>query len=126
MCVQAKKLVVEGMWLETKQLTVCLDGRVKGVVLPPPLRELPTVTLAYTEEIYIGRTGIRATLSFEDAEEETFVPWDAVYRVASDVGHMMFIDSVPLNDILEQQPEAEVPVVLPPARERPAWLTLVP
>ena len=119
---RAKRLVTEGMWLEANQLTVCLDGRVEGVVLPSSLRNLPTVTLAYTEDLHIGSAGVRATLSFEGEESETFVPWEALYQVASDVGHVMFVDSVPLNDILLQQDEA----AKPPRRERPDWLSLVP
>jgi len=122
---QAKRLVTEGMWLETQQLTVCLDGRVEGVELPASLRDLPTVTLAYTDDIHIGRTGVRAVLAFDGEVVDTFVPWEALYQVASDVGHMMFVDSVPLNDILMEDDELGPPPE-PQRRERPDWLSLVP
>ena len=126
---RAKQLVTEGMWLEMQRLTMCLDGRVEGVELPDPLRGLPTVTLIYTEEIYIGDIGVRATLSFEGDEVDTFVPWEALYQVASDIGHVMFVDSVPLDDILQRQEAlqaAEEEPAVPAVRERPAWLSLVP
>lgn len=125
---RAKQLIVEGMWLETQQLTVCLDGRLDGVELPPSLRGDPTVTLAYTEDIHIGDSGVRATLAFDHVLSETFVPWDALYQVASDAGHVVFVESVPAvimcqvaEKVFELPPEPP-----PPPRERPSWLTLVP
>ena len=111
--------------MEANQLTVCLDGRVEGVVLPPALRDRPAVTLAYTEDLHIGSSGVRATLLFDGEEVETFVPWAALYQVASDAGHVMFVDSVPLNDILLQQAAPEA-VPESSRRERPDWLSLVP
>jgi hypothetical protein len=118
MNVRARRLIAEGMWMETKQVTICLDGRTPGVVLPPALTHSSKVSLVYDDGVGFDDEGIRATLSFQGQPMATFVPWDAVYQVSSDSGQMIFIEAIPLVDLLAEGDDG--------ARKSPPWLTLVP
>jgi stringent starvation protein B len=79
--------------LEHAEAQVHLDARREGVLLPPKLRGSSNVRLDYgyglvppIPDLSVGEDGIRATLSFNRAPFQTFVPWSAVFLIADFAG----------------------------------------
>jgi len=79
--------------LEHAEAQVHLDARRDGVMLPPKLRASSNVRLDYgyalvppIPDLKVDEDGIRATLSFNRAPFETFVPWTAVFLIADFAG----------------------------------------
>jgi stringent starvation protein B len=75
--------------LEQAEAQVHLDARREGVLLPAKLRASSNVRLDYgyglvppIPDLVVDDQGIHATLSFNRAPFETFVPWSAVFLIA--------------------------------------------
>jgi hypothetical protein len=87
----SKREVMEFLLSET-EARVHFDARKAGVDLPARLRSDPHLCLDYgygfqpaIPDLSLDERGIKATLSFNRAPYETFVPWDAIY-IISDFG----------------------------------------
>lgn len=138
---QAKKYIALGM-LATGYAKLGIVPSVDGVVVPETLRGRAHVMLSYgaglavpPPDTCVDDEGIRATLIFGDVAIETYVPWGAVFFIASDLGSMVWPESCPdeLTSTTEEELEQAAAVTVgamraaqPPARrERPSWLALV-
>src|SRR3954447_7873242 len=80
-----------------------LDARRAGVVVPPSFGSEPHLVLQYGRNMPIPipdlegtDEGVRATLSFSRAPHRTAVPWSAVYVVACTDGRgILYYEDVP-------------------------------
>ena len=108
---------------------VNFDPRRDGVVVPAHLKRQPRVVLQYglnmripIPDLDVGEEGIGATLSFDRAPTWTFVPWSAVYLIATTQGRgVLYQEDVPgvLETKIEppaKDPVAEVDAALAEAR----------
>jgi hypothetical protein len=126
--------------LERAEARVHLDARRDGVVLPERLLGDGHVRLDYGHhfsppipDLIVDDDGIHATLSFNRAPFQTFVPWSAVYLIADFDGNgAVWQDDIP-SDLLDpsvategevatQEPEPPKP---PGKKPRPSHLKLV-
>jgi stringent starvation protein B len=80
-----------------------LDARREGVVVPEHLKADPHLVLQYgidlpipINDLVVDERGVRATLSFSRTPHGTFVPWAAVYVIATEDGRgVLFPEDVP-------------------------------
>lgn len=84
---QDKQQVMK-QWLEKGWVSVLLNPRIEGVILPNHLRENVHLALQYgytmpipIHDLTIDDVGIAATLSFQHVPCFTFVPWSAVFAL---------------------------------------------
>jgi stringent starvation protein B len=91
-----------------------LDARRPGVVVPPSFAKEPHLVLQYGRnmpipipDLEITDEGVSATLSFSRAPHRTQVPWSAVYVVACTDGHgVLYYEDVP-QEVTLMTPPAE-------------------
>jgi hypothetical protein len=128
--------------LERSEARVHLDARRSGVVLPERLLGDGHVRLDYgyglkppIPDLQLDDQGVRATLSFNRAPFQTFVPWSAIYLIADFEGNgAVWQDDIP-PDLLDAgtgpqapdpPPTTPPPTTPPPGkRPRPSHLKLV-
>jgi stringent starvation protein B len=80
-----------------------LDARREGVIVPAHLKADAHLVLQYgidlpipITDLVVDDSGVRATLSFSRTPHQTFVPWPAVYVIATDDGHgVLYHEDVP-------------------------------
>jgi stringent starvation protein B len=80
-----------------------LDARRGGVVVPPAFAAEPHLVLQYGRnmpipipDLDVGEDGVSATLSFSRAPHRTHIPWSAVYVVACTDGRgILYYEDVP-------------------------------
>jgi stringent starvation protein B len=80
-----------------------LDARREGVIVPAHLKADAHLVLQYgidlpipITDLVVDDSGVRATLSFSRTPHQTFVPWPAVYVIATDDGRgVLYPDDVP-------------------------------
>ena len=80
-----------------------LDARRPGVVVPPAFASEPHLVLQYGRnmpipipDLDVSEQGVSATLSFSRAPHRTHVPWSAVYVVACTDGRgILYFEDVP-------------------------------
>jgi stringent starvation protein B len=80
-----------------------LDARREGVVVPEHLKADPHLVLQYgidlpipIVDLVVDERGVHATLSFSRTPHGTFVPWAAVYVIATEDGRgVLFPEDVP-------------------------------
>lgn len=85
---QQDKQQVMKQWLEKGWVSVLLNPRIEGVILPNSLRDNVHLVLQYgynmpipMPDLKVDETGITATLSFRHVPCFTFVPWSAVFAL---------------------------------------------
>lgn len=89
-----------------------LDARRPGVVVPPDFSKEPHLVLQYGRnmpipipDLEITDDGVSATLSFKRTPHRTRVPWSAVYVVACTDGHgVLYYEDVPQEVALMPPP----------------------
>lgn len=89
-----------------------LDARRPGVVVPPDFSKEPHLVLQYGRnmpipipDLEITDDGVSATLSFARTPHRTQVPWSAVYVVACTDGHgVLYYEDVPQEVALMPPP----------------------
>lgn len=89
--------------------SMLLTGRVlvwphmlyKGLVVPDTMRAMSPAPLAYTPDMRpeLRKDGIHALMSFGGRVVETFVPWRAVFFMASKRGHSSWMEDAPAGMI---------------------------
>lgn len=107
--------------LARTSLHLHLDPRRPGVVVPEPLRALPSVTLQVGRtgmhipipDLAVDGEGVRATLSFSRQPYACVIPWRAVYGLVADTGESLMFD-------------AEAPPDLPPQHHEQCSFCLAP
>ena len=126
---QAKRYSMEAM-LATGYVKVGLVPSRDGVVIPLGITG-ETLVLDYGDsmtlpptELVLSDEGVAATMFINHVESRTFVPWDAVYCIASNHGHMAWPEDAPVS-MAEPEIDDEPLVRTPPRRTRPEWLSLV-
>lgn len=135
MRVPSKKLIALGL-LSGGYLRAHFDPRHPGVTAPPHVRSMITAAFDYGEDAplvvpEVTEEGLSATLLFQGVSHVTYVPWDAVFMLATpEHGATFWPDSVPPDAVetVPGEPPLEAAAVgCAPAgrRERPAWLRLV-
>jgi stringent starvation protein B len=102
-----------------------LDARRSGVVVPPSFGTEPHLVLQYGRnmpipipDLEVTDDGVTATLSFSRAPHRTHVPWSSVYVVACTDGRgILYYEDVPQEVSLMPPPGAAAarPAVPPPA-----------
>jgi stringent starvation protein B len=93
-----------------------LDARRAGVVVPPMFAGEPHLVLQYGRnmpipipDLDVSEEGVSATLSFSRAPHRTVVPWSAVYVVACTDGRgILYYEDVP-QEVSLTTPNARVP-----------------
>ena len=96
-------------------VSVHLDARNAGVVVPDALAEEPHLVLQYGHDLPVpipdldvGEEGITATLSFSRVPQKTVVPWSAVYVIACTDGRgVLYYEDVPEEVTLMFPPPSE-------------------
>jgi stringent starvation protein B len=91
-----------------------LDARRAGVVVPPPFASEPHLVLQYGRnmpipipDLEVTDDGVSATLSFARSPQRTHVPWSAVYVVACTDGRgILYYEDVPQEVSLMTPPGA--------------------
>jgi stringent starvation protein B len=84
-------------------VTLHLDARCSGVVIPPEFVHEPHLILQFGHDmpipipdLEVTDEGVSATLSFWRTPHHTFVPWSAVYALASADGRgVRYHDDIP-------------------------------
>jgi len=106
-----------------------LDARRLGVVVPPSFTTEPHLVLQYGRnmpipipDLEVTDAGVTATLSFSRSPHRTHVPWSAVYVVACTDGRgILYYEDVPQEVSLMPPPGAAVTRPAPaPAAAAPA------
>jgi stringent starvation protein B len=109
-----------------------LDARRAGVVVPPAFANEPHLVLQYGRnmpipipDLEVTDEGVSATLSFSRAPHRTQVPWSAVYVVACTDGRgILYYEDVPQEVSLMPPPGLPGRPAVPPATAvAPATLT---
>jgi stringent starvation protein B len=94
-----------------------LDARRTGVVVPPAFASEPHLVLQYGRnmpipipDLEVTEDGVSATLSFSRAPHRTHVPWSSVYVVACTDGRgILYYEDVPQEVSLMPPPGAASP-----------------
>ena len=102
-----------------------LDARMEGVVVPGPFASQPHLVLQYgqnmpipIEDLEVTEGGVTASLSFSRVPHRTFVPWSAVYLITCTNGSgMLFQEDVPADVSLSLVDDDSVPPT--PAEPQP-------
>jgi stringent starvation protein B len=105
-----------------------LDARSEGVVVPAPFSSQPHLALQYgynmpipIEDLEVTPAGVSASLSFSRIPHRTYVPWSAVYLITSTNGTgVLYQEDVPADVALSLVGEREKTNPLPqPASPNP-------
>jgi len=85
--------------LLTGRVLIWINMLNEALVVPHALRIMPQSPLAYTPEVRPSATeeGIAALMWLGGRVFETFVPWKAIYLMASRRGHMSWLEHAPAN-----------------------------
>jgi Stringent starvation protein B len=88
--------------LKVGVVTVHLDARAPGVLVPPLVAQNPALVLAFSSGqpalsgLQLNEQGIVQTLQFAAAHERCEVPWSAVWAIVAATGERLtFTDSMP-------------------------------
>jgi stringent starvation protein B len=122
-----------------------LDARRPGVVVPGPFASHPHLVLQYgrnmpvpIHDLEVTEAGVSATLSFSRVPHRTYVPWSAVYVIScTDASGVLYREDLPTElqglgePVAESAPESSAEVSAPveePAEAAVAnqWLRSVP
>lgn len=82
-----------------------LDARVEGVVVPAPFASQPHLVLQYgrsmpipIEDLDVTEAGVSASLSFSRVPHRTYVPWHAVYLITCTNGTgVLYQEDIPTD-----------------------------
>lgn len=104
-----------------------LDARSEGVVVPAPFSSQPHLALQYgynmpipIEDLEITPAGVSASLSFSRIPHRTYVPWSAVYLITSTNGTgVLYQEDVPADVALSLVGDRENPQPLTESSPRP-------
>jgi stringent starvation protein B len=127
------KQVAFRAFLQEGFVSIHLDARRPGVVVPPEFAGSPHLVLQYglampipIPDLEVTETGISATLSFARQPQKTVVPWGAIYIVACEDGRgVLYYEDVPEEVSLVARPvpggpglarDADAPAPLAPLR----------
>jgi stringent starvation protein B len=121
-----------------------IDARRPGVVVPAPFSSHPHLVLQYGRnmpipipDLEVTEAGVSASLSFSRVPHRTYVPWSAVYVIScTDASGVLYREDLPAElhgfgePVADSVPES-VPEVSAPAREPDVvaasqWLRSVP
>jgi stringent starvation protein B len=108
-----------------------LDARREGVVVPAHLKADAHLVLQYgidlpipITDLEVDDSGVRATLSFSRTPHQTYVPWPAVYVIATDDGRgVLYPEDVPSDVAIipaRADGEPEIAGKGPAAQQAPA------
>jgi len=97
-----------------------LDARVEGVVVPAPFASQPHLVLQYgqnmpipIEDLEVTAGGVSASLSFSRVPHRTFIPWSAVYLITCTNGSgMLYQEDIPADvslSLVNDEPPAPDP-----------------
>lgn len=110
------KLDVFSELIDEGLVTLILDSRHPGVSVPPQFAGQPRLLLNFSFNFHIDdfvfdEVGVRATLSFDDGDHLTVIPWDAVYAMLAkgrDEAWVSIEDAPPeIQAVLKAQAEAQ-------------------
>jgi stringent starvation protein B len=94
--------------LQAGWVSLHLDARSAGVVVPAPFSSQAHLVLQYGRnmpipiaDLEVTEDGVSATLSFSRVSHRTYVPWSAVYAVTCTDGHgVLYNEDVPSDIVL--------------------------
>jgi len=108
----AKRHVFLGMQL-TGRVYIGVNTLLEGVIAPELLVAKRYVTLAFGSklcvDLQVTDDGVGGTLRFRESWFQTFVPWRAVYYVASKRGRMVWPDCAPAP-LVEETADVEADI----------------
>lgn len=123
---QDKRAIFDALLIQCSQVFVHLDARLPGVNVPKQYWTQHNLLLDYGLDLAIPITdlklcedGISATLSFNRGFVFTFVPWDSIYVIRSNEGHVFVFPSSAPAEFELSIPEAQLPAVAPKGRVGP-------
>jgi hypothetical protein len=111
-----------------------LDARSEGVVVPAPFSSQPHLALQYgynmpipIEDLEVTPAGVSASLSFSRIPHRTYVPWSSVYLITSTNGTgVLYQEDVPADVALsligdpEKTNSLSTPISSRPRRSAPS------
>jgi stringent starvation protein B len=111
-----------------------LDARVEGVVVPAPFASQPHLVLQYgrnmpipIEDLDVTEGGVSASLSFSRVPHRTFIPWSAVYLITCTNGSgMLYQEDIPVDVSLSLVGEETPPETRAPSASSSATLRALP
>jgi len=114
-----------------------LDARVEGVVVPASFASQPHLVLQYgqnmpipIEDLEVTEGGVTASLSFSRVPHRTFVPWSAVYLITCTNGSgMLYQEDVPADvslSLVGDDSAPPMPAEPPPRASSSASLRALP
>jgi stringent starvation protein B len=106
--------------LRDEWVSLHLDARSPGVVVPAPFSSQAHLVLQYGRnmpipivDLEVTDAGLSGTLSFSRIPHRTYVPWSAVYAITSTDGcGILYREDVP-SDVALATPDADKTVQLP-------------